>query len=525
MTERNSMTQSVPSEATKAPDERSRGNVLWSAIDFAALPVGMLIATPIFIHVLGIEKFGVLVLVSAFVGFSAVFNFGFGDTALKFVSHHVNLGARERAAEIVGTIGSLSLVSGGVVGGIFALSAPYAAMLFGLGDLPYAVPTLQIAALIMPLRMLESVYIATLRGCYRYDLSGAVTVSTKLCNLGLQVALALMGYDLPALLLATVATLVLSNSALVVFGAKQVGRITPGFSRSAFSEIRDFSLWSWLQGVSGFVYINTDRLLVSAFLGPAALGVYGVCLQLAQNIHYGLAAVAHSFFPKISMLNAASHDGRQRDDDALRELYLTVGRSLTVVAITGGVAIAVFAYQILEIWVGPAIAEQGQYVLAVLSISFAWFAANSIITYYTLNGLGLAKRQASVSVTASVLMGLGCAVLIPLFGILGAAAVRLPGALYRMGVRMYIGRRIIGGISPWSSLDFIRITIVALCIGLPLKFVLLDWLGNNRLLAEPAALGIILVAGIVGFFAIYRGESWLVRRQLTQAGRGEVIHD
>lgn len=223
MAERNSMTQSVPSEATKAPDERSRGNVLWSAIDFAALPVGMLIATPIFIHVLGIEKFGVLVLVSAFVGFSAVFNFGFGDTALKFVSHHVNLGARERAAEIVGTIGSLSLVSGGVVGGIFALSAPYAAMLFGLGDLPYAVPTLQIAALIMPLRMLESVYIATLRGCYRYDLSGAVTVFTKLSNLGIQVALALAGYDLPALLLATVATLVFSNAALFAFASRQVG--------------------------------------------------------------------------------------------------------------------------------------------------------------------------------------------------------------------------------------------------------------------------------------------------------------
>jgi O-antigen/teichoic acid export membrane protein len=127
---------------------RGRRNVVWSALDYGAVPLGMLIATPIFIHYLGLEQYGVLVLVTALVGFSALFNLGFGDTALKYVSHYSNLGDRQRAGEIVRTIGSLTLGSGFFIRVLFVFATPLTTVVFNLDSLPNPAETLYPTALI-----------------------------------------------------------------------------------------------------------------------------------------------------------------------------------------------------------------------------------------------------------------------------------------------------------------------------------------------------------------------------------------
>jgi len=493
-------------QAVLDSSETARRNVVWSALDYVAVPLGMLVATPLLIHYLGLEQFGVFVLVTAFIGFSAVFNFGFGDTALKYVSHHIRLGNRQHLIDIVRTIGILALVSGIVIGVLFAIIVPLTTELFNLAALPYAVDTLYVTALIMPLKMTESVYVATLRGCHRYDIAGAVTVSTKLANIGLQAGLAIRGYDLPILLLATVGTVSVSNFLLFGLCCNRLGNLVPSFSRDAFREIKHFSVWSWMQGIAGLVFANIDRLIVTAMLGPVALGVYGVCIQLAQNIHYGLSAAAHSLFPRISMLNSARLHQLDNDVKQLRSLYLAVGRSLSVTAVLTGSLMAVFSYQILDLWVGSALAEKGHVLLSLLSISFGWFAANNIVTYYTLNGLGMARLQAGFSVTSAGIMALSSMIFIPAFGLVGAAVARFPDAIFRLGVRIYLGRSVIGNISDWVAFDFLRVTLIALMSGYFFREFLIRWSSTQNLLKNPVCLVFIVIFVVALFVVTYRIE-------------------
>lgn len=497
------------------PSDTGRRNVVWSAFDYGVVPLGMLIATPILIHHLGLEQYGVLVLVTALIGFSAVFNFGFGDTALKYVSHHISLGNKQRVAEIVRTIGFLALGSGLVIGLLFAMSAPITTELFKLASLSYAVDALYVTALIMPLKMMESVYVATLRGCHRYDIAGAITVSSKITNIALLAGLATLGHDLPILLLATMGTVVISNILLFVFCCSRLGNIAPGFSRDAFGEIKNFSAWSWTQGIAGLIYANTDRFLVTAILGPTALGVYGVCIQLAQNIHYGLSAASHSLFPRISMLNSMRNNQADDNGEVLRSIYLTVSRSLSVVAVLAGSLMAIFSYQILDVWVGAELAEKGYILLSLLSISFSWFAANSIVAYYTLNGLGRARTQAGVSMISAAVMAISSVIFIPLFGLIGAAVARFPDAFFRVGVRIYIARSIVGNISSWNALDFVRISLVALIPSYFFKEFLVEWSSKENFLTDPISILflIIFVAGL--FIVTYRIESKVVGRLST----------
>lgn len=496
---------------------RSGKNVVWSGIDFAAVPVGMLIATPILIYHLGLEQFGVLVLVNALVGFSAVFNFGFGDTTLKYVSHYMKLDDQKNAAQIVGTIGLMALGAGVLIAGVVVSLTPTLVGILNIGSLPYAESTLLAAALIMPCKMMESVYISTLRGCYRYELAGYVTAPLKVGNIVSQATLAVLGFNLPIILLATAG--IAATSVILLFGVswKNLGNIFPSFHRRAFDDVRHFAGWSWVQGLAGMIYANIDRLMISALLGPAALGIYGVCIQLAQQIHLGLAALAHTLFPRISMIGSEVSAADSEKGVELRDIYITASRMLTVIAVLAGSLLALFSYPILEVWVGEDIAKQGDFPLKLLAISFAWFAANSITTYYAMNGLGRARFQAGVSVTGAGLMLASCLVLIPAFGLAGASAARMPDTLFRTGIRMHLGSAIIGGIKRWFSLDFLRVTFLALAAGYPFKILLEMLFGTDRLLANPGAILALLVFAVAMFSLLLKIEQVFSRLATKEA--------
>ena len=502
----------MPVDSAKAaslPDAGKR-NAMWATIDFIVTPLGMLLAVPILLRNLGLEQFGILILANSLTAFSSVFNFGFGDTALKFVSHHMGRSDASSAARVAQTVGLLTVGSAVVVGLAFWTLSPTAARLLHIWHVPHAPDALHIVSVTMGLRMAESVYAAIIRGAYRYDLAAMITAGTKLLSTALQVVLAIQGLGIVALLLATAVTLVMSVVMLFAVSWRLLGDICPAFSRDEFAQMSGFSVWSWLQGLGGLVYANTDRLLITAMLGPSAVGIYGICAQLAQNIHYGFSAAAHTFFPTVSMLRAAELNGTETNPERLRTLYLKVSRLLSVCAVTAACTLAVFAREILDLWVGAEVADRGASVLALLSLSFGWFAANSIAAYYTLNGLGLAKIQAATSLVSALLLALSSIVLIPVFGLLGAASVRFPDSIFRMAIRMHIGTSIIGSIRRWIALDFLRITLVGLAVLYMVKLTLYHFSHSDNVLTTPAVVCVPLASLLCGI-CIFSLESRLAR--------------
>src|SRR5262245_58548824 len=131
------------------PPNRSaatRLNIIVSGLDFVALPAGMLLATPILVDRLGIEQFGVFVLINALVAFGSVVNFGFADTALKYTSHYLTTGHPERAAELVRTLSALTIAGGLAITALLIGTAPIGSRAFNIAHLSDSIESLQIAA-------------------------------------------------------------------------------------------------------------------------------------------------------------------------------------------------------------------------------------------------------------------------------------------------------------------------------------------------------------------------------------------
>ena len=183
-------------------------------------------------------------------------------------------------------------------------------------------------------------------------------------------------------------------------------------------EIFGFGVFSWVQALAGVVFNNADRLVVGAIMGTSALGVYAICVQATQPIH-GITCAAFNFiFPHIS----ARHEAGERD--TLKHVFRVSTWANVGLVLLLSAPLILFARPFLTLWMGPSFAQQGYVVLTWLAVANACLGA-SVASHYLLLALGQARFVASVNVLGGVL-SLGCiALLMPRYGLPGAAVGRL----------------------------------------------------------------------------------------------------
>ena len=73
--------------------------------------------------------------------------------------------------------------------------------------------------------------------------------------------------------------------------APTVMLLRPVIDRPAMMAAFRFSRWSWLNSLSALAFGSVDRVLVGGLMGPAALAIYTVGVQVGQMIHTASVAV------------------------------------------------------------------------------------------------------------------------------------------------------------------------------------------------------------------------------------------
>lgn len=207
------------------------------------------------------------------------------------------------------------------------------------------------------------------------------------------------------------------------------------------------------------------------------------------------------------MLNAETQV--KKGDDEIGELYTAASRIVSVSAVSIACFVAIFAKEILQIWVGSSIADSAHLLLSLLALTYGWNAANSIVAFYTLNGLGLAHLQARVSVSSALIMAIGAAVFVPIFGILGAACARVPETIFRFGIRMYVSRTVLRSVGTAVNFDFLRITVFGLMTGYGVKILIISVSGKPINFLSFSTDVVLLVSGGLVWFLLIQIEKWI----------------
>ena len=502
-----------------------------SAWNFAGLALPALVAlgtVPWLIRGLGLEGFGIVTLITSIVGYFGILDINLSAGAIKYLAEHQATGDQRRFAQTF-WFGLLFHATLGLLGGL--LLASFAGLILDRfftvspGLRADAQTALQLAAAGFALSQLLSYLLAVPQALQRYDLSARGEAIFGILANGVSAIVACSGGGIAGVVLARVAV----SATNVLWLCWQLMRLKAALNvplspalptREVCAALMRFSGYSYLSRLAAMLHQHADKLIIAALVGPVALALYTVPVQLAGRIlglTYRLASV---IYPRASELAATGQHAQ------LESVYLDATRWLTYLNFSVLVVIALAGAAFLEHWVGTEFVTAGYPVLLLVTLALL---ADSLTTLPSLVNDALGHPQ--VSGRFALARGL---VGVPLLyagtllsGIAGAACAHLLASMLMSAWFLYQvhGRTVPVALTRvWLQgwRPGLRVGTATALARLPLT-----WLITQQLPGLPALLLLLTVTGVAlllaGLCGVLHAHEREVLRQLLSTQLTRIL--
>ena len=477
-------------------------NSLWHLSGSALAALVALATVPLMIRGLGLEGFGVVMLITSVVGYFGVLDVNLAAGSIKFLAEHHARGDRRRFTETFWFGVGFYLLLGSVVSMLLLVFADQLLAIFfkvAPNTQADALLGLQIAALGFAPLQLQNYLLVVPQALQRFDRSASGEAFFGVAANLVSAWVALHGGGISVVLGARVMVSLLNLLWLVWLLKRLAVPLTPALPRrEVWRSLASFSAHSWLSRTASMLHQYADKLIVGALAGPVALTLYSVPNQLATRIlglTYRLAAV---IYPRVSALAAT---GEQQQ---LRTLYLDATRILTFLnaAVLGMIALT--GEHFLAAWVGTEFVALGYPVLLLVTLGFLMDSLTTLPSLVN-DGLGHPKISGRFAI-ARGLLGVAMVWLgTSLYGIIGAASAHLLCSLLMSCLFLkYVHGRTV----PASLNETIRLCWAPgmyVCVGVLLLMLPLQW-------SLPVSLpGLLWLATLSGIALLLAGWLFIAR--------------
>lgn len=348
----------------------------------AVLPILLaLITVPLYLKLVGTDRYGVLAIAWLLLGYFGLFDLGLGKATTYSIAALKDATAQERADVfwtailtniIMGALGALVL---------WAAAAYFFDQIFKVDPSlrPEIMASVPYLALAVPIATMTGVLSGALQARDRFLETNMISVlSTSLFQIFPILVAIVWGPNLSQLLLASVAA---RGVAIAVLWWRCHVLITRGqkhrFVRSQIKELLGYGGWVTVTGLFGPILVILDRFAIGAVLGARAVTVYTVPFQLAQRISIFPNALVTAVFPR---LPTASPDERaELSEKAIRVLLAAIS-----LPILGAIYIL---HPFLDLWVGKEIGREAADVGTLIVFGY-WINAFAVVPYSWMQGTG-----------------------------------------------------------------------------------------------------------------------------------------
>lgn len=361
----------------------------------------MLLATPFFINKLGVEQLGVWMLINSIIGSLGVLSGGFGDAAIKYISKYRARNDSEGVSRVVNATYSLFLFISLIVlvlGYIFLFLANHFSLFtVSITNRELIFNSLNVVLLLFVGRLIEQIILSIFRGFERYDIASKFSIISKSSMLLVNIILAYFGFTLIQIFISSTIITSVNLFFELVWMKKFYSeiRFTPKFDRTTLKEISSFSIWSWLQTLSGILFSQADKFLVAYCAGIKVLAYYSIGFMVANQIHAMFSAMSSWLFPFISK--------KVEQNSNIIGPYLKIQFFLISSAIFMISVLFIFREFIFLNWLGELTYSnsitfiEGFLFLEVFLIPF-------IVPFYYYNASGLIKANTFFMVASNIIM-------------------------------------------------------------------------------------------------------------------------
>jgi len=389
-------------------------NVLGHAAPFLVA----FLAVPVLLHALGTERFGILSLGWAVIGYFGYFDLGLGRALTRLVSERLAGSDRDALDALVWTAFRLLLLLG-LFGWLVAFLITPWLVSHGLGISPALQDEAKwgfyVLAAAVPATVLTSGLRGLLEAYQRFDLVNAARVPLGILNYAAPLAALPFTRNLAVVLMVLLASRVFGvvvHLALcfVVQPSLRKGILGPS---SAIGPLVRSGGWFTVSTVVSPLMGTLDRFLIGAIISAAAVAYYAAPYELVSKLLVVPGAVASALFPAF----AATAGGTP---EAAEKLFDRGVRLIGVALFPLVLLVTTFAGEGLRLWMGPDVASQSSRVLQVLAIG-VFCNGLAQVPFYLIQGAGRPSVAARLHLVELPLYLVLAWLLIARFGIAGAA--------------------------------------------------------------------------------------------------------
>ncbi len=382
-------------------------NTTYSVISYIWPIFFTLFFTPVIITKLGIGKYGIYLYINTIVSFLGLLDLGLGTAVIKYIAEFNGRKDNDALKKLIKTSNSIFLlisIVGFIISSVLSIFANTYSSLILLGGIIFFANTVAFTY--------NSLFIAL----QRFDISAKIgTISITLSSVAMFVAV-LLGGRLKTILSIQLIIAVIFSFVTYTQAKKllPLAKFSLGWDKKLVKKLYLFGIIAMANNIAGTALNFLDRLIIPFYAGATGLTYYSMPGNAASRIPGISNTLGGTIFPTTSHLSGGD------EQDRLKTLYLRSSRLIMLVSSALTIAMIGFADKILLIWLNGDFAKNSTEILIILALTNFILAIFGPISGF-LMGLGKVKVLTYYSIVMAVLNGALLFVLLPRYGITGAA--------------------------------------------------------------------------------------------------------
>lgn len=397
-----------------------KAGVLLSYVNLGITCIIPLVYTPIMLRILGRSEYGLYSLSNSVISYLTMLNFGMGAAVIRYVTKARTEGKQDEINSTVGLFILVYTILAGVVLLVGCILSLYAHVFFAKGLSAAEITKLRVLMVIMasstaitfPVSVFSSVCVSYEKYIFRRLIDMVTTIASPALNL---VAL-FAGKGSVGMAIAGLSIQIVCAPIYVAYCMKRLN-VHPSFNNLSFSLLKDiwgFSAFVFLSMIVDMLYWSTDKVLIGALVGSAAVAVYnvgGVFTSMLQNMS---SAISNVFTPRVTSMVVSDNNA-----DTISELLIRVGRLqyLIVSFILSGYI--VFGKIFIHFWSGDDYMDA--YYIALLTMIPLAVPLIQNIAYNTILAQKKHQFRAISYAIIAIVNVISTYLVLPYWGIIGAA--------------------------------------------------------------------------------------------------------
>jgi O-antigen/teichoic acid export membrane protein len=493
------MRSQAPGSVPDATAERTATNSLFSLASFFTTAAFVAVTTPFLVHHLGAEQYGIFSLSLTLVTFLTLLDAGISTALVRFVADRTALGDMAGVNRLVTAsfvlyfaLGLLAVATTAVVathfiGDVFNLSPA------GIAPARFV---FLFAGIAFFFTFLSKIFMSVILGLQRNDIAAILKILVTITTGTGTLVLISLGFGVRSLLLLSTAVGALSLCTYALVARRQLPQLSLRTkpSRAVLLSTLKFSGWISLANTTAFLLFQLDRVVLGMLKSVSLVTYYAVPGSVASYLYVATANLASITIAVATGLFA------RRQQDRVVQLYLRATRFIVMFLLAAGIPAFVLARPILAFWIGDSFAERSTGILRILVATYVLLGL-AVMPYNVILAAGRPRVLGLVNLAMLGTNIVLIAILIPPFGILGAAWAYLLSVTPLLFVLFYAERHLLDlSLTHWLAL--LRRMAVPAALATAFSLLMLQLVSNLvEVLAAAAGAAALLVLLYVTCFA------------------------